>query len=72
MSQKNSPKNDPWIFAVEAGRDYLIMEDISAAIDSGSHGDRDFIQKIVLKAISERRCEDVDGCAWIAINHKKV
>ena len=71
MNKKERPKNDPWDHAGEAGRDFLRMEDISAAIDCGCDGDRAFIQRIVLKSIATNTCEDPSGCAWMAINHEK-
>lgn len=67
----NLVKYDPWHYAKRRGRDYLIADDISDAIDASAASDLDLIRLITLKAISANLCEYPIDCAWAAVNHKK-
>ncbi len=60
-------RGHPWMYAEEAGRDYLTPEDISQALVYASQS---HVRKIVLMAIAEGKCEDVKLCAFVAAGMK--
>lgn len=59
-------KHDPWFYAEKAERKYITPEDVGDAYRAGASSIT--THAIVLKAIADKRVEDVNCTAFVAVD----